>query len=143
MFSFRFLVGHGSQCLCLRYFFGLVTLPGLFIPWWSQHGDVIRTLLGLAYAFVLYVAFVGKMIFYSQFHDIFNNIVFLGQKAEKHNLMDVFFNQYHGARKLALILPYLVVVFAPCRPYWPSRLYLIRPLRESLIILSIRPSSWP
>lgn len=41
----------------------LVTLPGLFIPWWSQHGDVIRTLLGLAYAFVLYVAFVGKMIF--------------------------------------------------------------------------------
>ena len=90
----------------------LVTLPALFIPWWSQHGDVIRTLLGLAYAFVLYVAFVGKMIFYSQFHDIFNNIVFLGQKAEKHNLMDVFFNQYHGARKLALILPYLVVVFA-------------------------------
>lgn len=30
------------------------------------------------------------MIFYSQFHDIFNNIVFLGQKAEKHNLVDVF-----------------------------------------------------
>lgn len=89
----------------------LVTLPGLFIPWWSRHGDAIRTILGLVYAFIIYVAFVGKMIFYSQFHDIFNNIVFLGQKAEKHNLVDVFFNQYHGARKLALTLPYLVIIF--------------------------------
>ena len=45
----------------------LVTLPGLFIPWWSRHGDAIRTILGLVYAFIIYVAFVGKMIFYSQF----------------------------------------------------------------------------
>ena len=65
----------------------------------------------MAYSVVLYVAFVGKMIFYNQFHDIFNNIVFLGEKAEKNNLIDIFFHQYHGARKLALLIPYLGLVF--------------------------------
>ncbi|WP_293986133.1 LTA synthase family protein [uncultured Megasphaera sp.] len=105
----------------------LVTLPGLFFGFWHDAGDGIRIFLGLLYAFVLYCAFVGKMIFYSQFHDIFNNIVFLGEKAEKHNLVDVFFNQYHGARKLALIVPYMIVVYGvlqaflhiPSLPYPP------------------------
>lgn len=89
----------------------LVTLPGLFIGVWSQYGDLTRIVLGMAYSVVLYVAFVGKMIFYNQFHDIFNNIVFLGEKAEKNNLIDIFFHQYHGARKLALLIPYLGLVF--------------------------------
>lgn len=89
----------------------LVTLPGLFIVSWGQSGDTIRIIIGLLYAVVLYIAFVGKMIFYAQFHDIFNNIVFLGEKAEKHNLIDVFFHQYHGARKLLLLIPYIIFVF--------------------------------
>lgn len=74
----------------------LVTLPGLFIGFWSQHGDLIRVLLGMVYSVVLYVAFVGKMIFYAQFHDIFNNIIFLGEKAEKNNLIDIFFTSTMG-----------------------------------------------
>ena len=89
----------------------LVTLPGLFIAPWAQAGDTIRTVLGLFYGILLYIAFVGKMIFYAQFHDIFNNIVFLGEKAEKHNLIDVFFHQYHGARKVLLLIPYLILSF--------------------------------
>lgn len=88
----------------------IVTLPGLFVPLWAQQGDNIRLILGLAYATILYIAFIGKMIFYAQFHDIFNNIVFLGKKAEKHNLVDVFFHQYHGARKLLLLIPYEFVI---------------------------------
>lgn len=88
----------------------IVTLPGLFIPFWAQHGDIIRLILGLIYAIILYCAFIGKMIFYAQFHDIFNNIVFLGKKAEKHNLLDVFFNQYHGTCKLLLLIPYTLLV---------------------------------
>lgn len=89
----------------------LVTLPGLFIGPWHQYGDLIRIVFGMVYSVVLYVAFVGKMIFYAQFHDIFNNIIFLGEKAEKNNLIDIFFHQYNGARKLALLIPYLGLVF--------------------------------
>lgn len=111
---FRFGFWWGMDLNAYVFVISLVvaTLPGLVIPWWSQHGNIIRMILGLVYALVLYGAFVGKMIFYTQFHDIFNNIVFLGEKAEKNNLIDVFFNQYHGARKLVLMLPYLAIIAA-------------------------------
>ena len=89
----------------------LVTLPGLFFPLWAQCGDNIRVVIGALYSIILYFAFVGKMIFYAQFHDIFNNIIFLGEKAEKNNLIDVFFNQYHGARKLLFLIPYIGVSY--------------------------------
>ena len=48
----------------------LVTLPGLFNPWGSRHGDAIRTILGLVYAFIIYVAFVGKMIYDFMIYDL-------------------------------------------------------------------------
>jgi lipoteichoic acid synthase len=89
----------------------VVTLPGLFFAPWAAHGDKIRLVLGMIYAMAIYLAFIGKQIFYAQFHDIFNNIVFLGEKAEKNNLVDVFFNQYHGARRLACIVPYAILVY--------------------------------
>ena len=89
----------------------VVTLPGLFFAPWAAHGDTIRLVLGMIYAMAIYLAFIGKQIFYAQFHDIFNNIVFLGEKAEKNNLVDVFFNQYHGARRLACIVPYAILVY--------------------------------
>lgn len=88
----------------------LITLPGLFLSVWADWGDGFRLAIGLVYAAVLYIAFAAKMIFYAQFHDIFNNIIFLGKKAEKHNLVDIFFHQYHGLRVLALAVVYLVVI---------------------------------
>ena len=107
-FSFGFWWGMDINAYMILLSLLLVTLPGLFFPTWEQWGDDIRVAIGLVYSAILYFAFVGKMIFYTQFHDIFNNIVFLGEKAEKNNLIDVFFNQYHGARKLLLLIPYIV-----------------------------------
>lgn len=137
------LAGKGrALCQCFRFGFWwgmdinayifplsllLITLPGLFFNQWHLYGNTLRLILGMFYAFVLYIAFAGKMIFYSQFHDIFNNIIFLGKKAEKHNLLDVFFHQYHGGRILLSIVPYLLLIgflldkwlLIPAIPYPP------------------------
>lgn len=110
-FRFGFWWGMDINAYMLLLSLLLVTLPGLFFPTWEQWGDDIRVTIGLVYSAILYFAFVGKMIFYAQFHDIFNNIVFLGEKAEKNNLIDVFFNQYNGARKLLLLIPYMAVSY--------------------------------
>lgn len=45
-------------------------------------GNEVRLYAGMAYAMVLYVAFIGKMIFYNHFHDTYNQIMRLGGKAE-------------------------------------------------------------
>lgn len=110
-FRFGFWWGMDINAYMILLSLLLVTLPGLFFPTWEQWGDDIRVTIGLVYSAILYFAFVGKMIFYAQFHDIFNNIVFLGEKAEKNNLIDVFFNQYNGARKLLLLIPYIAVSY--------------------------------
>ena len=109
-FRFGFWWGMDINAYLLLVSLILVTLPGLFLPDWMACGDSVRVILGLLYALILYAAFAGKMIFYTQFHDIFNHIVFLGKKAEKHNLVDIFFHQYHGAAILLGIVPYLFVV---------------------------------
>lgn len=109
-FRFGFWWGMDINAFVFVYSVILVTLPGLFIDFGNSEGDTLRLILGGIYAVILYVAFAGKMIFYAQFHDIFNNIIFLGQKAEKNNLIDIFFNQYHGLRILICIIPYTAVV---------------------------------
>jgi lipoteichoic acid synthase len=85
----------------------LLSLPGAFFPAYDAWGDTLRLIGGLAYSLVLYLAFAGKMIFYSHFHDIYNQTMKLGQKAEKHNLVDIFFHQDHGLWILLAIIPYL------------------------------------
>ena len=60
----------------------------------------------MIYAMVLYIAFVGKMIFYNHFHDTYNQILRLGGKAEKHNLLDIFFHQDHGLLFILIGIPY-------------------------------------
>lgn len=85
----------------------LLSLPGAFFPAWNSLGDTLRLLGGIMYALVLYGAFMGKMIFYKHFHDIYNQTMKLGMKAEKHNLVDIFFNQDHGLWILLGIFPYL------------------------------------
>lgn len=87
----------------------LVTLPGVVFPYWYNHGNAIRLIGGTVYADILYAAFVGKMIFYFQFHDTFNGLVLLGRNANKRNLLDVFFNQYHGWAVIAGAIPYTFV----------------------------------
>ena len=84
----------------------LVSVPGAFLDSYYAMGDAIRLAAGMIYATVLYCAFVGKMIFYNHFHDIYNHILRLGQKAEKHNLVDIFFHQDHGAWILLGLIPY-------------------------------------
>ena len=84
----------------------LVSVPGAFLDSYYAMGDTIRLAAGMIYATVLYCAFVGKMIFYNHFHDIYNHILRLGKKAEKHNLVDIFFHQDHGAWILLGLIPY-------------------------------------
>jgi hypothetical protein len=116
-FRFGFWWGMDINAFVFVYAVILVTLPGLFFGSWNSAGDILRLILGGVYAVVLYGAFAGKMIFYAQFHDIFNNIVFLGQKAEKNNLIDIFFNQYHGLKILICIIPYMAVVLAALKGF--------------------------
>lgn len=86
----------------------IITIPGLFFPQWLAYGDLTRIVLLDIYLTLFYFAFIGKLIFYSHFHDIYNSILWLGKKAEKHNLADVFFHQHHGIWILLGYIPYLV-----------------------------------
>lgn len=110
-FWFGFWWGMDINAFVFVYSVFIVTLPGVFFSFWANMGDSLRLFLGVIYAVILYCAFMAKMIFYAQFHDIFNNIVFLGKKAEKKNLIDIFLNQYHGRRIMVGLLPYSLLVF--------------------------------
>lgn len=107
--------------------FLLVSVPSLFISNYADtFGDSIRIIIGALYALILYVAFMGKMIFYHHFHDIFNYLIHMGKNAEKNNLIDVFFNEDHGFFILLMIIPYLIFIiftihsinFIPYLPYY-------------------------
>ncbi|WP_427113417.1 LTA synthase family protein [Megasphaera sueciensis] len=105
-FRFGFWWGMDFNAYVFLFSLLLITLPGLVFPYWYSHGNFIRLLCGTIYAVILYAAFVGKMIFYFQFHDTFNGLVLLGRKANKRNLIDVFFNQYHGWTAILGAIPY-------------------------------------
>lgn len=87
-----------------------VSLPGLFFTSYYALGNDVRLWAGMIYAMVLYIAFVGKMIFYNHFHDTYNQILRLGGKAEKHNLLDIFFHQDHGLLFILIGIPYWWIV---------------------------------
>ena len=122
---FRSFAGRGRQIFhCFRYGFWwgmdfnayvflysmvLVSLPGAFFSGYFAAGDGVRRAGLLVYAAVLYTAFVGKMIFYEHYHDIYNHLLWLGRNAEKHNLADVFFHENHG---LWVLLSYVPVLWA-------------------------------
>ncbi len=86
-----------------------VSLPGAFWPEYFQWGDTVRTVGLLLYLFVLYTAFMGKMIFYYHFHDTFNQTLWLGRHADKKNFVDVFLHQNHGVWILLGYVPYLLL----------------------------------
>lgn len=85
----------------------LVTLPGTFFASYYAVGDTVRTAWIVFYAFLLYFAFWGKMIFYYHYHDIYNRTMWLGRNADKKNLADIFFNQNHGAWILLSFIPFV------------------------------------
>ncbi len=89
----------------------VLSLPGAFLPAYRNYGDLLRLIGGLLYSLVLYVAFVGKMLFYKHFHDIYNQILKLGMKAEKHNLVDILFHQDHGAVLFLSLIPYALFCY--------------------------------
>lgn len=70
-----------------------------------------KTLLTLFYLTVLYTAFIGKMIFYFHFHDIYNPTLWLGGNADKKNLADIFFRQNHGGLILLSYVPFIFVMY--------------------------------
>ncbi len=78
-----------------------VTLPASFIGAYMGISQSVRLVLFVLYGLILYAAFVGKMLFYYHFHDIYNRNMWLGKNADKKNLLDIFFNQNHGAMILA------------------------------------------
>lgn len=83
----------------------LVSLPGAFFPSYYEIGDTVRLAIGIVYGFVLYTAFIGRMIFYYHFRDIFNQTMFLGKNADKRNFLDIFFHQNHGVWVLLSFIP--------------------------------------
>lgn len=88
-----------------------ISLPGIWIPYWYDVGDTVRLIAGIIYAAVLYMAFMGKMIFYNHFHDTYNHILRMGGKAEKKNLADTFFHQDHGALWLLGVIPFCIISY--------------------------------
>ena len=99
----------------------LVSLPGAFLPFYYSVGDTIRQVVVTMYAIAIYTAFLGKMIFYYHYHDIFNSTLWLGKNAEKHNLLDIFFHQDHGALLLLSYIPYTLLC------WWAGKVFMLIP----------------
>ena len=87
----------------------LVTVPGLFFPFWNTAGDFIRLILVDIYCAILYAAFMGKLIFYFHFRDTYNHTLRLGLRADRSNLVDIFFHEHHGLWILLGYIPFLML----------------------------------
>jgi hypothetical protein len=124
-FRFGFWLGMDINAYVLLVPMAVITIPGMVFSQWLAYGDYVRIVLMDIYLTLFYFAFVGKLIFYSHFHDIYNSILWLGRKAERRNLVDSFFNQHHGVWILLGCIPYLVfctfmlkkILVLPCIPY--------------------------
>ena len=114
MFPVWLLVGMDFNAYVFLASMLLVSVPALFVGFFQQYGLELRIFLGCLYGVILYTAFAGKMIFYHHFHDTFNYLVHMGRNAEKHNLVDVFFHQDHGAWILLGYLLYIPFVGTGC-----------------------------
>lgn len=101
-FRFGFWWGLDINAYQLLVLLGLVTLPGLLIPNYTElAGLVVNTVVSM----IIYAAFAGKLIFYKHFQDTYNYMVHYGNHADKNNLIDIFFNQDKGWWVLAGFIP--------------------------------------
>lgn len=83
------------------------------ISWFNlENLNSAKIIVTLLYLTILYTAFIGKMIFYFHFHDIYNPTIWLGGNADKKNLADIFFRQNHGGLILISYIPYLFLLYA-------------------------------
>ncbi|BEU87411.1 LTA synthase family protein [Selenomonas sp. TAMA-11512] len=89
----------------------LISLPAAFIPSYFAVSDTVRGIGITLFLCILYTAFVGKLIFYYHFHDIFNHMVRLGGHADKKNLLDIFFRQNHGGWILLGYIPFAALSY--------------------------------
>ena len=92
-----------------------VSLPTAIFPSVRPFSDGLRCALVTAYLGILYLAFIGKMIFYDHFHDTFNATIRLGIHADKKNFADIFFHQHHGGLVLLGIPVYLAICVLTAR----------------------------
>ena len=92
-----------------------VSLPTAIFPSVRPFADGLRCALATAYLGILYLAFIGKMIFYDHFHDTFNATIRLGIHADKKNFADIFFHQHHGGLVLLGIPVYLAICVLAAR----------------------------
>lgn len=109
-FNYGFWWGMDFNAYVFLYSLILVSLPAAFFSSYFAIGDTVRVVGVTIYLAILYLAFMGKMIFYYHFHDTFNQTIRLGRNADKKNFIDIFFNQNHGA----LILIGFPVYLALC-----------------------------
>ena len=110
-FSYGFWWGMDFNAYVLLFLFLLVTLPSIGIVSIYQLSDVIKVILGTLYFLVVYIAFLGKLIFYYHYKDTYNSNLRLGKNADKRNLLDIFFNQNHGWWILLSLPIYTVGIF--------------------------------
>ncbi|MDO4204054.1 MAG: sulfatase-like hydrolase/transferase [Selenomonadaceae bacterium] len=110
-FTFGFQWGMGINSYILLAAFLLLTLPGCFSLRWFNAGNALRSVLVTIYSVILYIAFLGKMLFFYHYHDILNDTMLLGLNADKRNLIDIFFNQNHGMWLLAAGILFTFIVW--------------------------------
>lgn len=106
-FRYGFWWGMDFNAYVFLYSMVLVSIPGAFFASYYMMGDTVRQVGLLVYAVVLYTAFIGRLIFYYHFHDIYNHLLLLGRHADKKNFADIFFNQNHGIWVLLSYIPYI------------------------------------
>lgn len=106
-FRYGFWWGMDFNAYVFLYSMVLVSIPGAFFASYYAIGDTVRQAGLLIYAVVLYTAFIGRLIFYYHFHDIYNHLLLLGRHADKKNFADIFFNQNHGIWVLLSYIPYV------------------------------------
>lgn len=110
-FNYGFWWGMDFNAYVLLFLFLLVTLPSIGVESIYLHSDTIRVILGTLYFFVVYMAFLGKLIFYYHYKDTYNSSLRLGKNADKRNLLDIFFNQNHGWWILLSLPIYTIVTY--------------------------------
>ena len=118
-FRYGFWWGMDWNAYALLYPMILVSLPGAFFPAWFSMGDTLRVLGLCVYLAVLYAAFVGKLIYYYHYRDIYNKTLWMGKNADKKNLLDIFFHQNHGVLVLLSFIPFLLACYYLTR-FWLS-----------------------
>nr|WP_252894398.1 hypothetical protein [Veillonella denticariosi] len=107
-FRFGFWWGLDINAYQLLILLVLGTLPSLLIP---DLQTVLPVIINVLVSCIIYAAFTGKLIFYKHFNDTYNYMVHYGAHADKHNLIDIFFNQDKGGWIVAGFIPMAMISY--------------------------------